>query len=105
MSMDEHDNQAIEEAIDATLETLTAITKGYDPRPKHKQTTMNEHIEVIVQCAAKFPELRFGQFLCAVLDTQYAKEKHRVANFTDLFYSNDRDLAEQCKTYCKEMGR
>lgn len=62
---------------------------------------MNEHIQVIMQCAAKFPELRFAQFLC----NAYAGTKNVGYMNSAFYYVNDRDLAEHCKSYCKEQGR
>lgn len=70
-------------------------------------TKMNEHIQVIMQCAAKFPELRFGQFIINVMHFELSINEDVFADISSrrLFYIPDRDLAEHCKSYCKEMGR
>lgn len=52
----------------------------------------------VLECAAKWPELRFGQFITNILTT----EDDRIEN---LFYINDSDLGQRAKDYCKKYGR
>lgn len=66
---------------------------------------MEDHIEVIVNCAKKFPELRFGQFLVNALQMQLDHHDTPLVGTNRFFYMYDRDMAEHCKSYCKEQGR
>lgn len=63
---------------------------------------MEDHIDTIANCAKKFPELRFMQFVNNACVDYWASDKDTLVQ---LYYYTDRDIAEACKAYCKKEGR
>jgi hypothetical protein len=59
----------------------------------------DEHLTVIMNCAKKFPELRFGQFIMNAVNSS------EVTRIVDIYYWTDRDIADRCKQYCIVTGR
>lgn len=55
---------------------------------------MDKDIQAIVSMAARFPGMRFGQFLTTVVKDQL-----------NLYYTTNNDLKELCILYCAQAQR